>query len=182
VTHGSHQGVIYCNGHGGGSNGWSFPAPIDRRLQRELSGLSVLHLFGGRATFGVRLDMDPITQPDVIGDAWAPPFGKNSFDAVVLDPPYVAFGRHSREQLGTGAAWIARKIVVWFSSFAATSLPGCHIDRWWTVIIGNDCNIRQLAYFRPGEHKKEPNRFVTRGPAMKYNRWRAGQRGLPLCR
>lgn len=152
----SHQGVIYCNGAAGGSNGWSFPKPIDRRLQRELRGLSVLHMFGGHATFGVRMDIDPITCPDVIADAWLPPFGRNSFDAVVLDPPYVNFGRHCREILGRNAAWIARKVVVWFSSFAATSIPGCSIDKWWTVIIGNDCNLRQLAYFRPIEEKKLP--------------------------
>jgi hypothetical protein len=177
----SHRGVIFCNGAGGGANGWSFPLPIERKLQRELRGPSVLHLFGGRARFGVRLDMDPITQPDVIGDAWLPPFGRDSFDVVVLDPPYVNFGRHCREVLGMNAAWIARKQVVWFSAFAATSMPGCSIRRWWTVIIGNDSMLRQLVFFEPLAHKKTPPReHFTRGPAQKYNRWFGGNKELPF--
>lgn len=126
------------------------------------------------------MDIDPITKPDVIADAWAPPFGKDSFDAVVIDPPYVNFGSHAREQLGRNAAWIARTRVVWFSPFAATSLPGCSIVKWWTVIVGNDCYIRQLSLFRPRADKLEPYKFVSRGPAVKYNRWRVGQSELPL--
>jgi hypothetical protein len=174
----AHQGVIWCNGAGGGSNGWSFPKPIERRIRKELSGLSVLHLFGGRATFGIRLDMDPITNPHVVGDAWLPPFGRNSFDAVVLDPPYENFGRHCREILGMNAAWISRKYVIWFSSFAATSMPGCSIRRWWTVIVGNDSMIRQLVIFETLEKKKHPPKYFTRGPARRYNHWIGGNREL----
>jgi hypothetical protein len=180
LSRGSHKGVIYCIGHGGGSNGWSFPVPIARKLQRELEGLSVLHLFGGKSLFGTRIDTDPITSPDVIADAWLPPFAKDSFDAVVLDPPYVAFGRHCRYSLGINAAWIAKKYVIWVSSFAATSIPGCSIDRWWTVIVGNDCGIRQLAFFSPRVDKREPERVFTRGPAMRYNRWLAQPNPLPF--
>src|SRR6185437_8164793 len=121
--------------------------PIERKILRETEGMTVLHLFGGRSKFGTRLDVDPVTRPDVIGDAWLPPFGKDSFDCVVLDPPYQSFGRHCRYSLGSNAAWIARCRVIWFSSFAATSLPGCSIKKWWTIIVGNDCQIRQLAVF-----------------------------------
>lgn len=181
MTTGAHQGVIYCNGHGGGSNGWSFPRPIERRLQRELAGLSVLHLFGGRSKFGTRLDIDASTDPDVLGDAWMPPFAKNSFDCVILDPPYVQFGRHVRQNLGMIAAWIARSRVVWFSSFASTSFPKCSIEKWWTVIVGNDCYVRQLAYFRPLATKLDPMKVhITRGPAIRYNRWKHQPQGLPF--
>jgi tRNA1(Val) A37 N6-methylase TrmN6 len=34
------------------------------------------------------MDIDPIVEPDIVADAWAPPFGKDSFDVVILDPPY----------------------------------------------------------------------------------------------
>jgi hypothetical protein len=172
--------VIYCNGAAGGANGWSFPRPISRRIQKETSGLSVLHLFGGRATFGIRIDTDPVTKPDVIADAWLPPFGKDSFDVVVLDPPYVSFGRHCRELLGMQAAWIAREQVIWFSSFSATSLPGCSIRKWWTVIVGNDCSLRQLVIFEPLSKKRPPRGHITRGPAIKYNRWIAQPNPLPF--
>ena len=177
----THRGVIYCNGHAGGSQGWSFPLPVRRRLQRDLDGLSVLHLFGGRATFGTRIDIDPINRPDVIADAWLPPFGKNSFDSVVLDPPYESFGRHCRFRLGVTAAWIARRYVVWFSSFAATSLPGCRVEKWWTVIVNNDAYVRQLAFFVPTGDKLTPDvRFFDRGPARRYNRWISQPNSLPF--
>jgi hypothetical protein len=144
--------------------------------------MTVLHLFGGHARFGIRQDIDLITRPDVIADAWLPPFRRDSFDCVVLDPPYIAFGRHCREHLGRSAAWIARKRVVWFSSFAATSLPGSHIEKWWTVIVGNDCSLRQLVFFRPDpEIKLDPAKFrITRGPAIRYERWKAQPIGLPF--
>jgi hypothetical protein len=178
---GAHQGVIYCNGAGGGANGWSFPKPIERKLQREFAGLKILQMFGGRATFGLRMDIDPTVEPDLIADAWMPPFAKNTFDVVILDPPYASFGRHFRYTLGVNAAHIARRYVVWFSSFAATSLPGCSIDRWWTVIVGNDSSVRQLAFFRPRADKRDPEKHYMRGPAMKYNRWSGGQQiGLAL--
>lgn len=177
---GAHQGVIYCNGSAGGANGWSFPRPIDRRLQRDHSGLSVLHLFGGASKFGIRLDMDPSTKPDVIGDAWLPPFSRDSFDVVILDPPYKQFGRATLIALGRAATWIARKRVVWFSSLSATSMPGCSIEKWWTVITGNECQIRQLAYFTPRPDKMGPVDNFRRGPAFKYNRWLRQPQQLPF--
>lgn len=182
MSKGAHQGVIYCNGAGGGSNGWSFPKPIERRLKRELEGMTVLHLFGGGARFGLRQDIDPITHPDVIADAWLPPFARDAFDCVVLDPPYVSFGRHCRQNLGIVAAWLARRRVVWFSSFASTSLPKCHIEKWWTVIVGNDSYIRQLAFFRPepGEKLDPAGVVIDRGPAIRYERWKVQPLPLPF--
>lgn len=48
----------------------------------------ILHPFGGRAEFGTRVDLDPLTEPDVVADAHELPFEDESFDAVILDPPY----------------------------------------------------------------------------------------------
>lgn len=137
-------------------------------------------MFGGRSEFGVRLDIDESLRPHVVGDAWLPPFGKNSFDAVILDPPYVSFGRHYRESLGRTAAYIARDYVVWFSAYAATSMPCCSIVKWWTVIVGNDLMLRQLVFFRPRADKARPDRFWMRGPAIKYNRWLQQPQSLPF--
>ena len=61
-----------------------------------------------RSTFGVRLDVDPATNPDVIGDAWLPPFAKDSFDVVILDPPYVRFNAQVKCALFRAAGWVAR--------------------------------------------------------------------------
>jgi hypothetical protein len=70
------------------ANGWEFPIAVRELLLAECAGLSVVHFFGGLANFGVRMDIDPSTGPDLVADAWLPPFGRDAFDVVVLDPPY----------------------------------------------------------------------------------------------
>lgn len=48
----------------------------------------ILHPFGGRAEFGLRIDVKGEVSPDIMGDAHNLPFGDNVFDCVILDPPY----------------------------------------------------------------------------------------------
>jgi SAM-dependent methyltransferase len=48
----------------------------------------VLHPFGGMAEIGVRVDLNETLKPDVVADAHDLPFPDESFDCVVLDPPY----------------------------------------------------------------------------------------------
>jgi hypothetical protein len=64
---------------------WAFPREVEHRLREESVNLgkSTLHLYGGLATFGSRLDADPKTRPDVIGNALYPPFRCKSFDVVI---------------------------------------------------------------------------------------------------
>ena len=40
------------------------------------------------AETGIRVDLDPTLEPDVLADAHALPFEDGSFDCVILDPPY----------------------------------------------------------------------------------------------
>lgn len=48
----------------------------------------ILHPFGGRAEIGERCDLDPLVEPDHVCDAHDLPFADESYDLVVLDPPY----------------------------------------------------------------------------------------------
>lgn len=48
----------------------------------------ILHPFGGMAEIGMRVDLNESLQPDVVADAHDLPFEDESFDCVVLDPPY----------------------------------------------------------------------------------------------
>lgn len=48
----------------------------------------ILQPFGGRAEYGTRVDLDPLVEPDVVADAHDLPFEDESFDCVILDPPY----------------------------------------------------------------------------------------------
>jgi len=81
--------VLWCsNQRRGAGNGWSFPPNVEKLLRRLTEGKSVLQLFGGQAQWGVTLDIDAQLRPRVIGDAWMPPFRRDAFDVVIVDPPY----------------------------------------------------------------------------------------------
>lgn len=159
--------------------GWSFPRAVERQLLADCQGKSVLHLFGGRSSFGLRLDVDPATRPDVIGDAWLPPFRKNAFDIVILDPPYFRLNSQIKNALFRGAGWIARETVIWFHTMWISSGQGLAVDRCWLVRVGDNCQVRALQYFRV-IGKPGPVKHFQCGPAMKYNRWLAQPEGLPF--
>ncbi|GAG18354.1 unnamed protein product, partial [marine sediment metagenome] len=72
------------------------PLHFEIKLLRELKvdargpgcKYKILHPFGGKAEFGIRVDLKPEVNPDVIADAHNLPFKNNVFSAVISDPPY----------------------------------------------------------------------------------------------
>lgn len=177
-------GVIWCsNPRAGSANGWSFPPNIERHLRRLTAGKSVLHLFGGRARWGLRMDIDAVTRPHVIADAWLPPFRANSFDVVIIDPPYSRLEAEVKAQLCDAAGYIARQYVIWFHTVWVSAGPFMKLARSWFVRVGDNHHVRCLQVFRLQAGKKpKPRLHFGRGPATKYNRWLAGQAGLPFDR
>jgi hypothetical protein len=174
-------GILWCaNQRRKASNGWTFPKAVERHLRELTAGKRVCHLFGGLARFGVRCDIDPIVRPQVIGDAWLPPFRKDAFDVVILDPPYVHFNQQMKDQLLRGAAYIATESVIWFHTVWIAADRSLTPKRSWFVRVGDTCSVRVIQEFtvRPGV-KVKPRPYFTRGPAIRYNRWLAGQMGLP---
>jgi hypothetical protein len=166
--------------------GWTFPVTVRDVILRENEGLSILHLFGGRADFGTRMDIDPFTRPDVIADAWMPPFRKGSFDVVILDPPYVGDFRNLNAQklicLFLAATWIAKRRVIWFHPNWIDTKARVRFEKGWVVRIGRGCACRALQFFRvPAPSKKlRPPTHFRRGSAIRYNRWLAQPQGLPF--
>jgi hypothetical protein len=158
-----------------------FPRAVEARLIEDCRDLTVLQLFGGRSSFGTRLDLDPFVRPDVIGDAWLPPFGQDSFDVVIIDPPYVTLNAQLKHALFSAANFIARKRVIWFSTIWMAASSGLSPERAYLVRVGDSCNVRCLQYFSIRK-KMQPVARFKRGPAMKYNRWLAGQQPLPGAR
>lgn len=156
---------------------WEFPGEVDALLRLELSGKKVLHLFGGRAGFGTRLDIDPIVRPNVIGDAWLPPFPKDSFDAVILDPPYQYVNSVMKLSLLRTAAFLARETVVYFHTIWINDAPCCKLKRSVLVVVGRNCHVRALQFFQVVK-KPSQIRYFKRGPAIKYNRWLAQPQGF----
>lgn len=66
-----------------------FPRFFEENLVKILGyPEQILHPFGGRAEIGMRVDLDASLEPDVIADAHELPFENESFDCVILDPPY----------------------------------------------------------------------------------------------
>lgn len=119
------------------------------------------------------------TNPDVLGDAWLPPFAKDSFDVVILDPPYKHFNAALKTAVFRAAAWIARERVIWFHTVWQAGTGGVRLERAWLVRVGDSCAIRTLQYFTV-ERKLGPVSHFRRGPAMKYNKWLHQPHGLIL--
>jgi hypothetical protein len=174
--------VLWCsNQRRRTGNGWAFPPNVRKLLIEITAGQSVLHLFGGQATFGRRLDIDSSLKPDVIGDAWLPPFKKNAFDVVIIDPPYAGINQQMKMQLLIAAAWVASNRIIWFHTQWIAGNAGCSPGRAWLVRVGDSCAVRCVQEFHVGSGKRMPAPFFTRGPAIKYNRWLGGQAGLPFA-
>jgi hypothetical protein len=173
--------VLWCgNARSGRSNGWSFPPRVERHLRELTQGKRVCHLFGGLSKFGTRLDIDPVTNPHVRGDAWLPPFVKDAFDVVVLDPPYVGINQQMKQQLLRGAAYIARESVIWFHTMWIASDSHCRLERAWLVRVGDSCSVRCIQVFSSPADKPRPRMHFSRGPAIRYNRWLRGEVALPF--
>lgn len=175
--------VLWCgNSRGGRTNGWSFPPAVNRHLYDMTKGKRVCHLFGGLSKFGLRIDIDPVVKPHVIADAWLPPFVKNAFQVVVLDPPYFYYlNQQMKQQLLRAAAYIASESVVWFHTMWIAGDQGLILRRSWLVRVGDSCAVRCILEFavRPGD-KEKPRNYFSRGPAIRYNRWLLGQDRLPF--
>lgn len=176
--------ILWCpNRRSGGSRGregWRFPRNVEKLLRQETEGKAVLHMFGGKAGWGTRLDIDALVEPHVIGDAWLPPFKEASFDVVILDPPYVHLNAQMKNALFRQSAYCARELVVWFSTMWVCGAKGMKLERSWLVRVGDHCYVRALQFFRVTE-RLTPVRHFTRGPQMKYNRWLVGNGILPFA-
>jgi hypothetical protein len=161
-------------------SGWSFPSAVGKKIEELCAGGTVLHLFGGQSSFGMRLDVDRATNPHVIGDAWVPPFKAGSFDTVVLDPPYFQLDREQLGQLMMATAYVARFQAIWLHQLWAPSQFGFSLDRAWMVRVADNHYVRCLQLFRRTARSVNPPKYFTRGPQMKYNRWLAGELPLPF--
>jgi len=174
--------TLWCsNNRQGASNRWSYPPAVEKLLRSITEGRSVLQLFGGLSRWGTKLDIDPATRPHVRGDAWMPPFLRNSFDVVILDPPYAGINQQMKSTLIRGAAFVAREHVYWFHTQWVAPDSGMRRERSWLIRVGDSCSCRCLIEWRVVDREKPvPSLKFTRGPALKYRRWLAGEVRLPL--
>ena len=65
-----------------------YPLHFEKRIKNILSTDKYIHLFAGTATTGLRVDLNPEVNPNVIADVHALPFANDSFCGGMADPPY----------------------------------------------------------------------------------------------
>lgn len=173
------QGAIVCRGY---RRTWAFPREVGELLERETAGRSVLQLFGGQASFGVRLDADRATRPHVVGNAFYPPFACGSFDVVIVDPPYHPWYA-MQENLMRPALCLARHRVWWFAPWSLGGHgQGQKLLRWWAVLPSGNATLRILAELERVRHPVDCRNYEQLpAPARKYD-WRSHveQPNLPL--
>jgi len=171
------QGAIICRGY---RRTWAFPAEVATLIERAAADGSVLHLFGGHATFGLRLDADRATDPHVIGNAFFPPFRCESFDTVVCDPPYDRASNGLWAQVLVPAACLARRRVWWFSTYSLDArFHGLKLLRWWAVMPSRQGELRYLAELERTRHPhggcwpRAGDRERSLAPAIRKFDWRS---------
>ncbi len=181
MTTNGKPGVLWCSDSRRNRGlGWRFPVEVNELLREFVATRSCLHLFGGKATWGLRLDIDPLVHPNVVGDAWLPPFSAGAFDVVVLDPPYDRLNGELRRQMLCVATHLARAHVVWFHTLWIEPGWGLRRERSWLVRVGRSSAVRCLIIFVRGPRAVEPPSSFKRGPAIRYNRWLEQPAGLPF--
>lgn len=85
-------------------DGGGYPKRFVEWALREMScpdASKVLHLCSGSMRTGVRVDVRPEMQPDVVADCRATPFPDESFDWIMADPPYAE--SYAENLYGVGA-------------------------------------------------------------------------------
>lgn len=167
---------------------WTLPRPAKSRYKGafplyfeanlvQLLGYPerILHPFGGMAEIGVRVDLNETVRPDHVADAHDLPFEDESFDLVVLDPPY---SDEEAQQL-----YLTPKL-----------RPGVYIaeavrvlrEGGWLVLYGDReprrpprCNhtVRIVVVLRPSHRPRIAGVFQKRKPSMPHYGTEAGEAG-----
>jgi SAM-dependent methyltransferase len=151
-----------------------FPLYFEQNLVQLLGyPEKILHPFGGKAEIGLRCDINPDVEPDVVCDAHDLPFEDDHFDLVVLDPPYS--DEEARDLYGTPALKPGKCT----SEAVRVLRPG----GWLAVYTDREprrpprCNhnARILVVLRPGHSPRVCMVFQKRKPGMPHYGTESGE-------
>jgi SAM-dependent methyltransferase len=145
----------------------AFPLYFEQNLVQLLGyPEAILHPFGGMAETGTRVDLNPTVEPDVVADAHGLPFEDESFDCVILDPPYS--DEEARELYETPPLRPGE-----YTAEAVRVLR----EGGWLVVYGDTeprrpprCNhaLRIVVVLRPGHRTRTAGVFQKRKPGMPF--------------
>jgi SAM-dependent methyltransferase len=154
-----------------------FPRFFEQNLMQVLGHPDlVLQPFGGRAEIGLRMDIRPEVEPDVVGDAHALPFEDESFDCVILDPPY------SDEEAATLYGTPKLRPALYTREAVRVLKEG-----GWLVVYGDKeprrpprCNhaLRIIVVLRPGHSTRTAMVFQKRKKGMRFYGTEPGEEGF----
>jgi SAM-dependent methyltransferase len=145
-----------------------FPLHFEANLEKLLGyPETLLQPFGGRATLGIRCDLDPLVEPDRVCDAHELPFGNDEFDCVLLDPPY-----SDEEALELYGVTTPLRPAVYLREAVRVTKPG----GWVCVYTDREprrpprCNhaLRIVVVLRPGHSPRVCGVFQKRKPGMPF--------------
>jgi SAM-dependent methyltransferase len=157
-----------------------FPLYFEQNLIQLLGyPADILHPFGGRAEYGVRVDLDATLEPDFVADAHDLPFPDESFDLVILDPPYS--DEEARELYGTPRL---RPGV-----YTAEAVRVLREGGWLCVYTDREprrpprCNhaMRIMVVLRPGHSPRVCGVFQKRKPGMPFYGTEPGEVALEVA-
>jgi len=74
---------------------WSWNKDIDFLFSKKFKGKTILNFPCGKSRIGLRADLDPSVDPDIMADLFYPQehFKPNSFDVVICDPPFSYYNK-----------------------------------------------------------------------------------------
>lgn len=153
-----------------------FPLYFEENLIKLLGyPRAILQPFGGLAEYGIRMDLKPEVNPDIVGDAHDIPYLDQIFDCVILDPPYS--DQQAADLYGTPKL---NKSEYTREAVRVTKQGG------WVVVYGDKeparpacCNhaLRIVVVLRPHHTARIVGVFQRRKPGMPYYGTEAGEDG-----
>lgn len=145
-----------------------FPLHFEENLVKLLGYPElILQPFGGRATVGLQMDIDPSVKPDIVGDAHQIPFEDDRFDMVILDPPY-----SQEEAIDLYGTRVPLRPALFKQEAVRVTKPG-----GWVVIYTDKvprrparCNLtlRIMVVLRSGHSARVCDVFQKRKPGMPF--------------
>ena len=74
---------------------WSWSHDLDDVLEKKFKGLTILNFPSGKSRIGLRADLDPTVDPDILADLFLPQenFKPGSFEVVICDPPFQYYNK-----------------------------------------------------------------------------------------